>query len=938
MTQFPTRTTSGPRTRAVLRSSGRALALAALAGLAAAAPSAAQQIEPDEGAPAVSAGAARPAPARVTRAVPITAEITVDGDLDEAAWATAEPMTGFVQQQPVEGVPAEHDTEVRVLFDDEAVYVGLRMWDPEPEQIGRQLYRRDGHGSADRIQVAFDPNMDRRTGYVFGVSAANVQSDQYLYDDNRQDGAWDAVWSSQVRVDERGWTAELRIPLSQIRYQASAEAQTWGFNVERYRVASNERSLLHLISRLQQGQVSQFGRLEGVRVPEPPMRLEALPYVVGTLHRGPAQPGDPFFDGTASNQRVGVDLSYGLGAAFTLDATLNPDFGQVEADPAVINLSAFETFFQEQRPFFVEDARVFDFGLSGGRNSLFYSRRIGRSPHGGAPSGAVYSDVPDNATILGAAKLAGRTESGLSIGALAAVTQAEDGRAVFDDGSRSEFLVEPRSEFAVVSLQQDFNQGASNVGGIVTAMRRDLPDDASFDFLSHDAFNAGLRFEHQWADREWAFWGFAAGSTVQGSREAMLELQTAPNHYFQRPDASRLEIDSTATSMTGAEWRLQLERRRGDWTGAVWAAQVTEGFEINDVGFSQNSERLDGGFRVGYREIQPGDLFRSYNVSFFTYHNWSHEALDDAGSWDSWRRARMRGSFNLNGHAEFLNNWNVNANISWNPEAFSRSATRGGPIMAEPASVNAGFRLNTDRRKAVSLGLNANYQDDRVGTGGQTSLGGSLDLQPNDRLEIRLEPRVSWQQDGAQYVTTLDQPGFEWAPTYGPRYFFSDLERRSFSMETRVNWIFSPDLSLQLFAQPLLSSGDYVSYKQLAQPGTYDFLGYTPGEASVAGDGTLVCSGGTICERDGVQHVDFDGDGVADASFGDRDFNFRSLVGNAVLRWEYRPGSTIFLVWQRQQRGRISQGDFDLGRDLDGLFAAPADDRFIVKVNYWLGL
>ena len=881
--------------------------------------------------------AALPAGSGATRAVALRASITVDGDLSEAAWTDVAPMSGFIQQEPVEGAPAEHDTEVRVLFDDQAVYVGLRMWDLEPESIRRQLYRRDGRGSADQVRVSFDPNLDRRTGYQFGVSAANVQRDAYLYDDNREDDAWDAVWSSQVTVDDKGWTAELRIPLSQIRYDASDDLQSWGFNVRRERVVTNERSYLHLVSRLQQGEVSQFGRLEGVAVPDPPMRLEALPYAVTSLYNGPAEPGDPFFDGAESAQRVGVDLSYGLGSSFTLDATLNPDFGQVEADPAVINLSAFETFFREQRPFFVEDARIFDFGLSGGRNSLFYSRRIGRSPQGGVPDDAVYSEVPDNATILGAAKLAGRTTSGLSVGALAAVTDGESGRAVLPGGSRERFLVEPRSTFGVVSLQQDFNEGASSVGGIVTGMRRDLPGDGSFDFLPGTAYNAGLRFEHQWDQREWALWGFFAGSHVRGSEDALLEIQTASNHYFQRPDATRLGVDSTATALTGAEWRLQIERRRGDWTGAIWAAEVTDGFEINDVGFSQSAERLDAGFRVGYREIEPGDWYRSYNVNFFNYHNWSHEALDDAFQVSSWNDARLRGSYNLRGEVELANFWEVDGDLSYSPEAMSRSATRGGPIMVEPASVRAGVRVNTDRRKALSFGLNLDWDEARRGTGGGTSVGGSVNIQPSDQVEIRLEPRLNWERDGAQYVTTRAADGLDYGPTYGSRYFFADLERQTFSLETRLDWIFTPDLSLQLFAQPLLSSGDYRSYKQLAASGSFDFLTFESGTAMEVGGG-VVCSGGSICRLGDDQYVDVDGDGRADLDFEDEDFNVRSLVGNAVLRWEYRPGSTVFLVWQRSQVGSVGTGTFDFRRDLDALFTAPAEDRFILKVNYWLGL
>ncbi len=872
----------------------------------------------------------------VLMASPREADITLDGRLDDQEWRAAEPLSGFIQGEPVEGAPAANDTEVRVVFDESAVYVGLRMWDTDPASIAKQLFRRDGRGQADLIEVAFDPNRDRRTGYLFSVTAANVQGDEYLYDDTREDDAWDAVWESKVHIDDQGWTAEMRIPLSQLRYEASDDPQTWGFNVRRVRLASNERTFLSLVSQLKGGTVSQFGELDGVVVRRPPRRLEALPYVVGSVHSGTAVEGDPFFDGRSANQRVGVDLSYGLGASFTLDATINPDFGQVEADPAVINLSAFETFFQEQRPFFVEDARIFDFTLSGHRNSLFYSRRVGRSPHGGAPSGSLFSDVPDNATILGAAKLAGRTSSGLSVGAMAAVTDAETGRALLDDGQLVSFPVEPRSEFGVLSLQQDFNEGASNIGGIFTAMRRSLPADGRFDFLSSTAFNAGVRFEHQWGDREWGLSGFLAGSHVRGTPEALLGIQTASNHYFQRPDATRLSVDSTATSISGAEWRLAFDRRSGEhWTGGVWAAQVTSGFEINDAGFSQSRERLDGGFRVSYREIAPGDLFRNYNVNFFTFHNFSHEALDDAFSLDSWQGAHTSGNVNLRGEVQFLNYWQLNGNASYSPQTMSRTATRGGPVMVDPANSGFSIRLNSDRRKAVNFGANFDYNDDHIGTGGKKGVGGSVSIRPSQTVQLRFEPRVSWERSGAQYVTATDV--LPYSPTFGRRYFFSDLERQSFSMETRLDWTFTPKLSLQLFAQPLISSGDYVSYKQLADSRTFDFLGFDEGTADAFGEGVVRCSGGSICELDGVQYVDLDGDGLPDQSFSDRDFNVRSLVGNAVLRWEYRPGSAIFFVWQRQQAGSAQVGDFSFNRDLGALFDAPSDNRFIVKMNYWLG-
>lgn len=326
--------------------------------------------------------------------LPLPDEMRVDGILDEAAWASARVFTGFVQETPVEGAPVEHDTEVRVLFGDGAIWVAARMWDSEPHRIVSRMDRRDDRGNSDSFSMHLDPNLDGLTGYMFGVSAANVQRDMYMFNDDQLDNAWNAVWASAVQVDEHGWTAELRIPLSQIRYDASDDLQTWGVNFFRDRPATAERSYYSLVSQLRPGRVSQMGRMDGVRVTQASRRAEMRPYVVSSLHRGPAAPGNPFFDGSHAATRVGADLRYGLGAAFTLDATINPDFGQVEADPAVINLTAFETFFDEQRPFFVEDARIFDFGLSGGRNQLFYSRRVGRAPSGGAPGSPLFSDIP----------------------------------------------------------------------------------------------------------------------------------------------------------------------------------------------------------------------------------------------------------------------------------------------------------------------------------------------------------------------------------------------------------------------------------------------------------------------------------------------------------------------------------------------------------------
>jgi hypothetical protein len=877
------------------------------------------------------------APIPVAQAMRARGEIQIDGRLDDDAWVNAPVASGFIQQEPFEGRPADVDTEVRILFDGDALYVGARMWDPEPGTIAAQVVRRDEQGQFDRFAVYLDPNLDRRTGYVFQVSAANVQADRYLYNDEREDSAWNAVWASQVTRDADGWVAEMRIPLSQIRYESGSEPQTWGVNFERRRVSSNERTYFSLESRLRRGKVSQFGRLEGMEVPGRARRMEVRPYALSALESGPAEEGDPFFDGRDTRAQMGLDFRWGLTSSFTLDATVNPDFGQVEADPAVINLTAFETFFEERRPFFVEDARVFDFNLSGRRNSLFYSRRIGRNPHGGEPDGAEFSEIPLTAKILGAAKLTGRTSGGLSVGGLFAVTNEESGRAFFPEtGETGRFMVEPQSEFGVVRVQQDLRGGDSQIGGIVTAMRRQLPSSGDFDFLAGSAYSGGLDFEHTWNNRNYAVSGFFGASHIRGDSTALIRVQRASNHYFQRPDAAWVEMDSTATYLTGAEWRLEVEKRGGDhFTWAVWVGEATPGLEVNDLGFSTNFEKLDAGFRVGYREIQPGRIFRDYRVTFFSFHNWSHEALNEVLSWSSWGDAHRSGSVSLNWNNTFLNYWGLDVNTRYSPNLYSYTDTRGGPVMASPAQTSVTVRLNSDRRKAFSFDPDLEFGQDLEGPGKRLSVGLGMNWRPSTRVELRFDPKYSRSTDGAQYVTSSSAVPYD--PTYGSRYLFAELDRESVSANTRLNVSFSPTLTLELYAQALLSAGDYLTYKQLGQARSYDFREFESGEYGEDDDGVL-CTGGDIClGPDGDQHVDFDGDGRADDSFSDRDFNFRSLIGNTVLRWEYRPGSTIFLVWQHRRNDREDFGDFEFDRDFGALWGLRSENLFMIKVNYWLG-
>ncbi len=890
-----------------------------------------------------TAEAAHPATAAVPtlKAVRRQGTVTIDGRLDEAAWRRAPATHHFVQGTPAEGAEPAEPTQVRVLYDDAAIYVGAHMTEPDPSDIAAQLVRRDQQGQYDYFEVALDPNLDRQTGYVFRVSASGVQFDEYLYNDSHRDRNWDAVWSSAVSRDSTGWTVEMRIPLSQIRYESRKGPQVWGVDFVRDRVASNSRSYFALISRTSQGRVSQFGHLTGIQLSSSGTRFQVEPYVASQLDRAPHDAADPLFDGSTLTPRAGVNLSYGLGSAFSLDATVHPDFGQVEVDPAVINLTAFETFFPEKRPFFVQDARVFDFQLSGRRNSLFFSRRIGRQPRNSGPDSADFTDVPSQTSILGAAKLTGRTSGGLSVGVLGAATQKETGTAYFvADGRTMRFVAQPRAEYGVGRVQQDFHDGASHVGGIVTAMHRDLPGDGTLDWLPSSAFSGGLDFQHDWGgrrSRDWSLRGYVASTLVRGDSQALLDVQENPQHYFQRPDASHLSVDSTATSMTGVNWRLSLDRQNAEhWTWSTWLGAISPGFSANDLGFNQDGERWDIGGRVDYQDIDPGPIFRSWDVGLFTYHNFRQSVFDGPLSLDHLRRAYKDADISLNSHFDLQNNWSAYLGLDYKPRTLSDTRTRGGPLMVRPTHFHVGFGLGTDSRRVVSLQPNLDFSVDALGNGRSFHAGLQVSIRPSSNVEIQLEPNWQTRTSGDQYVTADEEASY--APTYGWRYIFGDLEQHQLSMRTRLNVAFSPTLSLQIFAQPLLASGRFTTYKQLARPESFSFLSFPAGSAVREPGGGITCSGGSRCSADGTVYLDYNGNGVPDFSFDAGDFNVRSLRGNAVLRWEFRPGSILYLVWQQSRRQDESFGSFRFGRDFSGLLNAPPSNTFIIKASYFLNL
>ena len=867
---------------------------------------------------AATARAQQPAahgPVPTVQAVRTSSPIVIDGRLDDEVWLRATPATAFTQRDPEEGKPVSEPTELRVAYDGDALYVGVRMRDREPSRIARQLARRDQEGEADSFWLFLDPHHDHVTGAVFSVSAAGVQGDGTVYNDSWQDDSWDAVWESAVAIDQDGWIAEMRIPFSQLRFPA-ADRHTFGINAMRYIQRKNEQAWLVHVPKKESGLASRLGHLEGLDGVAPQRTVELLPYLVGRSEFiAPAAGGDPFNDGARVFGGAGVDLKYRFSSNLSLDGTINPDFGQVEVDPAVVNLTAFETFFEEKRPFFIEGSNIFgNFGRTGANNFwgfnraeplIFYSRRIGRAPQGSADGDFV--DAPTASTILGAAKITGKTGNGWSVGLLNAVTGREYATTV-TAASRGEREVEPLSNYVVGRVQREIGKRAA-IGALATAVNRDLREPALRDQLPAQAYVAGMD-GHFFLDakRDWVISGRLAGSALAGSSGAVTRLQESSQRYFGRPDAMHVELDPALTALRGWTGSLNLNRQSGVHivNAALWG--VSPGFDSSDAGFTFSSDRA--GMHAVYQ-------WRHQTVTRFARERFV--AVAKAYTWNYARELQHDGIFTF-GNVQFRNYWRLFANAFYFRPVQDDNETRGGPSMLSPAAYSGSIGVDSDARKRVSAGVNFNGSRNESG-GSDLGFGVNVRYRPASSLEISVGPGFNRNRNLAQYVDTFADPAA--AATYGSRYVFGTLRQKELNFQTRVNYVLSPKMSLQVYMQPLLSVGDYDEFKELARPRTFEFTRFGTDRGALEYDA-------------GARRYTVDpGDGGQRFGFDDPDFNFKSLRVNAIFRWEWRPGSALYLVWTEQREDETHPGRFSFGRDFSTMLRAPADDVLMFKMAYW---
>lgn len=832
----------------------------------------------------------------------------IDGLINDSSWNLVEWSTDYIQWSPKENMPPTEQTKMKILYDDKNLYVAFRCYDNNPKGIVKRLSRRDGF-DGDWVEINIDSYHDLRTAASFTISVSGVLGDEFISNNGANwDNTWNSIWYAKTNIDDKGWTAEIRIPLSQLRFNKDKN-QVWGIQSTRRYFKSEERSVWQRSLQNTAGWVSDFGELHGLKNLKPQKQLELQPYMVVSLKTYEAEFGNPFRDGNDTKFNAGLDGKIGITNDLTLDFTINPDFGQVEADPSAIALDGFQIFFPEQRPFFIENKNIFEYKLSTSRSgnsfgfdNLFYSRRIGRSPQGFTNTiMGEFSEQPDITTILGAAKFSGKTKDGWSIGVLESLT-AKENATISDGTNERKVVVEPLTNYFVSRVQKDFNNNNTFIGGIFTSVNRNLTDNVNF--LHTSAYSGGLDFTHQWKNRKYYLKGNLVFSTVTGSADAISRTQRSITHLFQREGASYLDVDTNKTNLTGTGGNLQFGKASGSWRyefGGTWRSPE---LELNDVGFQRQADDFRHYGWIGYRTTKPRKSIRAFAL------NYTHLAAFDFGG------NLNEVIFGYNGWVNLNNNWFINGGISYKPINYSNFALRGGPKLNLENNFSHRIGIVSDGRKKLRLTMNysANYGKSDAYNSYQIS--GQLTYQPTNALQVSLLPSYGKNNDKLQYVTTTSLNG-------NSRYINANIDQRTLRFPLRIDYIIKPNLSVQFWGQPFISRGRYNEFKYITNPIANKFK-----------DRFSSYNDNQISLNNGVYSIDENVDSTEDYSFFQPDFSFVQWRSNLVVRWEYIPGSEIYLVWSQD----ISQfGDFNDGlfQGLDNnLLNTEPQNIFLLKATY----
>jgi hypothetical protein len=837
-------------------------------------------------------------------------EPLIDGVLNDQLWLSGVWQGNFTQREPLAGAPPHQKTEFQIAYDNNYLYVAIKAYDTSPDSISVRVTRRD-EIEGDRVGLAIDSYFDKKTAFGFWVSAAGVKNDFIITDDGEsEDSNWDPIWWAKTSRSEDAWCAEMKIPLNQLRF-ANEDNLTWGLQVGRYLFRKQESSYWQYIPKDAPGWVHKFGEMNGIRGLSPKRQVEIAPYMVAKTESYLPSTENPFLTGKRNGLNAGVDAKIGLSNNLILDLTVNPDFGQVEADPSVVNLSAFETYFEEKRPFFVEGRNLYSYNLVGGdgdqaAENLFYSRRIGRSPQLSPDlNDKEYADIPTNTTILGAAKISGRNKNGLSVGIMESLTASSYAK-IDSLGKRRNEMVEPLTNYFVGSLRREFSSGNTIVSGIFTSTSRQLTP-ISEDFLHRNAFTGGLNIERFWKNKNYMFSTKVYFSHVVGTEDAIRRTQESSARYFQRPDIGYVHVDTLRTSLTGSGGLIQFAKSgQGHLRYMAFVSWKSPQLEVNDLGYSSNVDDIFQVAWVGIRFWKPFFIFRNLNINLNQWTGWNFGGMS----------TYKGGNINLN--FQLKNYWNLSTGINRNGQQLSASALWGGPMLKLPGNWNNWFNVSSDRRNqfVFSVGGSNNWGDE--GYQVNHSIYANFSYRPSRSLQLTVSPEYYTTKRKLQYVSTPERTG-------DPRYIVASLNQKTYEISVRVEYSLNPDLTVQYYGRPYLSNGEYFDYKRITDPRAERFadrysafttqqLTYNSSNEEYSADENL--------------------DGVVDYVFPRKGYCFLSFQSNMIVRWEYRPGSTLFFVWTMGKNDYDNGFSRSVGSDLTDLFDSHPHSTFLLKFSY----
>lgn len=833
----------------------------------------------------------------------------IDGSIDDPTWQSAEWQGDFIQHYPNGGTSPSFETRFAVAHDEDHIYVAIQAMDPYPDSIVSRLTRRDDI-DGDFVLIDFDSYHDLRTCFAFLVSAGGIRAD-FIISDNGQseDETWDATWWARTMITDKGWNAEMKIPFSQLRFD-NTETGIWGLQVGRQIFRKDEVSFWQHLPQDAPGIVHLFGELHGMKGVVPRKQAEVVPYVTGGIETYEPDTENPFRDGRDPLLNAGMDAKIGVTNNLTLDLSVNPDFGQVEADPSEVNLTAYESFFEEKRPLFIEGKSIYNFPIRFGGNfeNLFYSRRIGRQPHHlPETSGSEYLDQPEQTSIIAAAKLSGKTKGGTSIGFLESVT-AEEVAVIADGDSRREVVVEPVTNYFVGRVVQDINKGNTIIGGALTSTYRDIDQD-HLQFLPSSATTGGIDFQQFWKDRDYYVKMMNYASHIRGSEESITRLQMSPAHLFQRPDADYLQLDTTRTSLSGFGGNLEFAKIGGRFNTIQAVTWKSPGLDLNDLGYFRMADEILMVNWFGYNWYEPFSIFRRLHIS-----------ADYFQAWDFGGYKAINGT-ELQVHTQFKNFWSAMVFMDLNGEVRYNSLLRGGPSIKIPGEFSLMIGMETDERKKLVLEPGWHLSKGFEGSENSWEVSLEVEYRPVNSLNISLEPEFSRSNRILQYTSCQDVSETD-------RYIFASIDQTLLSMSIRLNLTLIPDLTIQYWGQPFIATGNYHDFKYIKDGLAGEFSDryhkYTDTEIR-------------LNENDNIYTINEQGTGLPEYTFSNPDFNVKEFLSNLVIRYEYRPGSVIYLVWSQTRDDFTTDSRFNMGSDITGIWKIKPTNVFLLKLSYRLG-